>query len=271
MPDTSGFRVVTSVILVFVIFVSSVGAQSLPTVPADIPAPEPQTTSPEDQPRNAPFSKDDFFSKGFARRLLEDQREIWTSPARIKKSDAKWLVPLAGATVLAFTQDNRINHHFDGKTSLQNASLKVSNVGTYATWGVPGAFFAVGKLTHNERLSDTGERGFQAAVYSTIAMQGLKFITDRTRPYQGGNGHFWNGGNSFPSGHAMEAWALAKVVSDEYPDKPLVKIGMYSLATAISVSRITSQRHYTSDVLVGSVIGYLIGKFVMRDHHTDSQ
>jgi membrane-associated phospholipid phosphatase len=114
-------------------------------------------------------------------------------------------------------------------------------------------------------MVDTGERAFQAAIYSTITMQGLKMLTQRTRPYMGGNGSFLKGGDSFPSGHSMEAWALATVIAREYPHKPLVKIGMYSFATAVSLSRITSQRHYASDVLVGSSIGYMIGRFVMRN------
>jgi membrane-associated phospholipid phosphatase len=97
-------------------------------------------------------------------------------------------------------------------------------------------------------------------------MQAMKLLTDRARPADGSNGHFWSGGDSFPSGHSMEAWALAKVVADEYSDKPLIKIGMYSFATAVSLSRISGQRHYPSDVLVGSAVGYLIGKFVMRNH-----
>jgi membrane-associated phospholipid phosphatase len=166
-----------------------------------------------------------------------------------------------------FKEDSQISHHFDGKTSLQNSSLKVSNLGLYSTWGVPGAFLAIGKLGGNEHMVDTGERGFQAAIYSTVVMQGLKILTNRTRPGDGGTGSFWSGGTSFPSGHAMETWALAKVISDEYPNKRFVKIGMYSFATAVSLSRLTAERHYASDVLVGSALGYMIGNFVMRNHH----
>jgi len=269
MQNRSRSRFVTSVLLVFFLLTSSLSAQSLPPAPSETSTPEPQVT--EQTPLKSPpiLSRDQFFSKGFVQQLLKDQRSIWTSPARIKTSDAKWFVPLAGATAFLFTQDNQISHRFDHDPSLQKTSLKISQVGTYAPFGVPGAFLALGKLTGNERFEDTGKFGFQAALYSTLASQGLKLVTDRTRPYMGGDGHFWNGGNSFPSGHSMEAWALAKVVSDEYSDKPLVKIGMYSFATAVSLSRMTSQRHYASDVLVGSAIGYLIGKFVMR-HHSEA-
>ncbi|HYR85697.1 MAG TPA: phosphatase PAP2 family protein [Terriglobia bacterium] len=266
MFDRSTSRFVTSVFLIFFFFSSSLGAQSLPAAPADSSRQESPVTNLDEKPLKLP-ARDDLFSKGFARQLLSDQKPIWTSPARIKASDAKWLVPLAAGTTFLFTKDNQIIHKFDNNSSLHNSSLKVSNIGLYSTWAVPGTFLALGKFTGNDRMADTGKRGFQVALYSTAVMQAMKLITDRARPLEGGNGHFWTGGDAFPSGHSMEAWALAKVVSDEYSDKPLVKIGMYSFATAISLSRITSQRHYASDVLVGSAVGYLIGKFVMRNHH----
>jgi membrane-associated phospholipid phosphatase len=258
---------ISSALLVFLLS-SSLAAQSEPAPTPENPAPETQATDATPKPLQLPaLKKDDFFSRGFVHQLMSDQKTIWTSPAHIKKSDAKWLLPLAAGTALALTEDTAISHHFDGKTSLQNTSTKVSNLGLYSTWGVPGAFLAIGKLGGNEHMVDTGEKGFQAAIYSTIVMQGLKALTNRARPDSGGNGSFFSGGTSFPSGHAMEAWALAKVISDEYPNKRFVKIGMYSFATAISLSRITGERHYASDVLVGSALGYMIGNFVMRDHH----
>jgi PAP2 superfamily len=278
MLDRFTNRFVISAILTLVVLSPSLVAQSL----QDVPAPESSVqespvspvTTPDEKPLQLPDenpvqlpSKDDYFSKGFARQLISDQRPLWTSPARIKGSDIKWLGPLAAGTAFLFTKDNEIAHHFDNKASLRSTSLKVGNLGVYAPWAVPGAFLALGKVTGNDRMADTGKKGFQATAYSELVMQTMKFITDRTRPDDGGNGHFWTGGQAFPSGHAMTAWALAKVVSDEYSDKPLVKIGMYSFATAVSLSRITAQRHYPSDVLVGSAVGFLIGKFVMRNHH----
>jgi len=270
MLDRSpGRRFVVGVLFSFLGFVSSLSAQSLPPVTQpDNSAPESQVTASVEKPLQTPApNKDEFFSKGFARQLLSDQKTIWTSPASIKASDAKWLVPLAAGTTVLLFEDTKISHAFDGKTSLQNTSEKVSDVGALATWGVPGAFLALGKIKGNDRMVDTGERGLQAAIYSTIVMQTLKLVTNRTRPYMGGNGSFLNGGDSFPSGHSMEAWALATVIAREYPDKSLVKYGMYGFATAVSLSRITSQHHYASDVLVGSSIGYLIGRFVTRNAH----
>ncbi|PYX06026.1 MAG: hypothetical protein DMG85_14105 [Acidobacteria bacterium] len=97
--------------------------------------------------------------------------------------------------------------------------------------------------------------------------------TNRERPDEGngtGTGGFWAHGtrtfsDSFPSGHAIGSWALARVIASEYPNK-LTQIGVYAFATAISVSRVTSEKHFPSDALVGSVFGYLIGGYVVRHH-----
>ena len=52
----------------------------------------------------------------------------------------------------------------------------------------------------------------------------------------------------------------------EYPS-PFVKFLSYGMATVVSASRITSKEHFPSDVLIGSVIGYLTSEYVYRKHH----
>ena len=74
----------------------------------------------------------------------------------------------------------------------------------------------------------------------------IKQATNRRRPLQGGDGHFWNGGKSFPSGHAAHTWTLATVLASEYPDKPIVRHGAYAWATRVSLSRISGRRHFPS-------------------------
>ena len=64
------------------------------------------------------------------------------------------------------------------------------------------------------------------------------------------------------------AWAVATVIANEYKDRPLVRYGSYSLATAVRLSRF--RRHFLSDVLVGSAIGYGIGRYVYRTYHDPS-
>ena len=54
------------------------------------------------------------------------------------------------------------------------------------------------------------------------------------------------------------------VVAEQYHDKPLVRWTAFGLASAVSVARITAQKHSPSDVFVGGLIGYLIGRHVAR-------
>lgn len=110
-------------------------------------------------------------------------------------------------------------------------------------------------------------------VDSLLVVEALKLATNRERPNEGnGQGGFWPHGTrsyeldgSFPSGHAAESFALARVIASEYPKKP-VQIAAYAFALAISASRVTARQHFPSDVLVGGTFGYLIGGYVVRHH-----
>jgi membrane-associated phospholipid phosphatase len=114
--------------------------------------------------------------------------------------------------------------------------------------------------------------GAEALINSGIVAAVLKSSTQRRRPRAGEErGEFFEGGLSFPSGHTIAVWSLATVVANEYRDKHLVQIGAYGLAAAVSVSRFTGRNHFLSDVLVGSAIGYGIGRYVYRTHHVSSQ
>jgi membrane-associated phospholipid phosphatase len=97
----------------------------------------------------------------------------------------------------------------------------------------------------------------------------LQLITGRERPNQGsGNGRFWRDNSinsSFPSGHAVFTWSIASVIAHEHP-RPWVKWLVYGSATAVSVSRYSGREHFPTDVVVGSVIGYLVGRHIFSAH-----
>ena len=69
----------------------------------------------------------------------------------------------------------------------------------------------------------------------------------------------------------MSAWGVATVVAERYRDKPLVRYGSYALAGTVSFSQLTLGRHFVSDVVVGSVFGHLIGRFVVRRERKQSR
>jgi membrane-associated phospholipid phosphatase len=131
--------------------------------------------------------------------------------------------------------------------------------------------------THNGHLAETGRLGAEAVIDSVLVVAALKLATNRERPNEGnGQGGFWPHGTrsyeldgSFPSGHAAESFALARVIASEYPSKP-VQLAAYAFAVAMSVSRVTAREHFPSDVLVGGTVGYLIGGYVVRHHSAEN-
>jgi membrane-associated phospholipid phosphatase len=138
----------------------------------------------------------------------------------------------------------------------------------YGASSIAGAFYLIGRATHNARARETGLLGGEALIDSGIVAAVLKSSTQRPRPRAGKErGDFFDGGLSFPSGHTIAAWSLATVIANEYKDRPYVRFGVYGLAALMSASRFTGRNHFLSDVLVGSAIGYGIGRYVYRVHH----
>jgi membrane-associated phospholipid phosphatase len=223
--------------------------------------------SPTPQPSATPTMEKQFFKN-----ILHDQKAIWTSPFHLHSRDAVWLAPLAGGAAALIATDQSTGDEIAESHKQLNASRIVSYAGsTYGAGGVALAFYLFGRAKHDERARETGLLGAEALVDSEIVVTALKEITQRSRPLSGtSRSDFFDGGSSFPSGHSITAWSLATVIANEYHDRPLVQITAYGIASAVSVARFTGQKHYLSDVLVGSAMGYGIGRYVYHAHHRKS-
>jgi membrane-associated phospholipid phosphatase len=210
--------------------------------------------------------------KQFFNDLFVGQKEIWTSPFRAQTRDLLWIVPLIGGTALTLKNDADWSHSYQPSNSTLDASRKISYLGSGpVTFSTAAAIYFIGKLTNNDRAKSAGFLSLEALANTAILVQGAKAITGRERPKSGDrDGSFWVRGNSFPSGHSASVWSLAAVFAGVYPDNKLIQVGAYSLATAVSISRVTGQNHFVSDALVGSAVGYLIGRMVVKQHTISS-
>jgi len=205
--------------------------------------------------------------QGLGKRFLEDQEQIWTSPAKIRFSDTQWLVPLSGITAGLFVTDTDYSKHLSQNPTTISHYKTLSNAGIGALIGGAGGMWLLGHVRHNEHWSETGFLAGEAAINSLVAVETLKYSLRRQRPFQGnGSGPFFQGGTSFPSEHSAAAWSIAGVVAHEYPG-PLMKIMAYGLASLVDYSRIRGRQHFPSDVLVGSVIGNLVAQNIYSRHH----
>jgi membrane-associated phospholipid phosphatase len=204
----------------------------------------------------------------FVKNIFRDQRAIWTAPFHLRRQDAHWFAPLGLSTVALLATDQETAEFGHNRRRL-SISRDISYAGNlYSTAGVATAFYLTGLATGNRRARETGLLSGEALINSGIVFGVLKSATQRQRPdHDDGQGEFFDGGHSFPSGHATSAWALATVVAHEYGSHRAVQIGAYGLATAVSIARFTGRNHFLSDALVGSAIGYGIGRYVYRAHH----
>jgi len=223
-----------------------------------------QTASPSPTPDASPSPEHEFLKY-----ILRDQKAIWTAPFHLKHDDMSWLAPIGIGTAALIVTDQQTGDELAESHRQLNTSRVISYGGSvYGVAATAGAFYFIGRAAHNERARETGILGAEALVDSAILVTAIKEITQRTRPSGGvSRSDFFDGGSSFPSGHSIEAWSLATVIANEYHSHRAVQIAAYGIASAVSISRFTGEKHYLSDVLVGGAMGFGIGRYVYRTHH----
>lgn len=240
-----------------------VHAQSPDTQP---PANAQPTPTPQASPTPASPSS---LEKHFLANIGRDQLAIWSAPFKPKSYDTKWTIPLGLTMAGLITTDRYTSRWVSRNGGLPVISRDVSWFGKpYTTGGVAAGFYLVGRFTHNEKARETGILAAQALIDTGIVTRVLKVTARRPRPNEdNGNAEFFEGGSSFPSGHSSTVWSVATVIAYEYKDNPWIKYGAFAAATAVSMSRYSGRNHFLSDIVGGSAIGFLIGRYVVHRYH----
>jgi hypothetical protein len=240
------------------------------TPPASLPdAPEPHNDpvpGPPLAPKPAPITL-----LGTPKRILLDQKAIWTSPLHVKPMDGLWLLPLAAVTGTMIGSDQHTMNslvHINANDQQHFSTLSNASVGVLGA--LPAGMYLWSLHGDAPQARETGLLSGEALIDSLAVSEAIQFISRRDRPdVNNAKGNFFSSSptnSSFPSNHAAAAWAMAAVVGDEYPGW-LSRTVVYGLATTVSVSRVLAEQHFPSDVLIGSAAGWLIGHYVYRAHH----
>jgi membrane-associated phospholipid phosphatase len=204
--------------------------------------------------------------------VAHDQMGVWSSPVHTAKQDIKWWVIFGGVTAGFIASDHWTAQQLPNSKTQVSISNWSSRVGSaYTLIPLSAGFYFLGSTHHDERLRETGLIAFETLIDANIVGETLKLAAGRPRPLEkDGRGRFetasnrWN--SSFPSGHAINSWALASVVAHEYP-KPLVKIVAYGLASTVVISRLGARRHFPGDVVAGAGIGWFMGDYLYGKRH----
>ncbi|MDB5014568.1 MAG: phosphatase family protein [Daejeonella sp.] len=174
----------------------------------------------------------------------------------------------------------------DNHKTFSNISNVITNTGGIYETVTLGLLGTYGYAFHNEKVKTTTLLATQSYITSGILSYVIKNLTGRQRPSYYDptrveaeptfKGPFSKSGrdasgkkinSSFPSGHASAAFAAATVYAMEYRDKPIIKIVSYGAASLIAMSRITENKHWVTDVIVGSMLGHLCGRQVVNNYH----
>jgi hypothetical protein len=226
--------------------------------------------APEDALPDAPETRIPVTEKGLPLAILKDQISIWTSPVRVRMHDLIWLLPLGAATGVTLATDTDTMRDVSRDRSFNKDNVNASNYLLGCEIAVPVGLYGVGIFKGNAHARETGILSGEALADSVVVEEVAKIIFRRERPlYNNAAGDFFapnvGANGSFPSSHSMLAWTLAGVVSGEYPSK-WVQVGVYSIASGVSLTRVLGQEHFPSDVLVGGAAGWLIGHYVFEKH-----
>jgi membrane-associated phospholipid phosphatase len=212
--------------------------------------------------------------KTLPRDFLQDQKSIWLFPSELAKGH-QWLPTLAvaGGTAGLIYADPHVMPYFREHANGWDHFNDVFDpmITTAEVMAVPVSLLTAGYIRHDSYQVGTAILCAEAYGDSAIVDLAVKAITRRERPSDITTGDFHDTffnssksplkGSSFPSGHAAAAFSVATVVAVRYRNHRWVPWAAYGLATAIGLSRITSNAHFPSDVFLGASLGYTITRY----------
>jgi len=219
-----------------------------------------------------PAADDTRLNGAYLRNFGLDFGHVITSPARWSGTDWAVFAAVAGAGTALFVFDQDI---YDGiqrsKTDFtRDASNVIHPFGNGAVLlALTAGMYATGEIFDEPGVRRTALLSLESFLTTSAIVFGLKAVAGRARPYSGETPRdfhpfsFKNSYFSFPSGDAAGAFSVATTIADQ-TDVFLVDAACYGLAGLVAVNRVHDRKHWPSDVLAGSAIGYFVAKQVCR-------
>ncbi|MBA4320785.1 MAG: hypothetical protein C0412_20535 [Flavobacterium sp.] len=198
--------------------------------------------------------------------------KLITSPAHFETSDWIYGGLAVAATGITILVDNDIRNNFKNNHTrlLDNIADVGHNYGNAAyAIAFSGAFYLGGKIFRDEYYATTGRMLLESLLYAGITTTVLKSVIGRSRPYTEEGPFRFNvlqvktETTSFPSGHATVAFAVSSVLAERI-DNVYASLFLYSLAASTVFQRMYSDAHWASDTMLGALIGYTIGKAIVK-------
>jgi membrane-associated phospholipid phosphatase len=205
--------------------------------------------------------------------FLNTGKALVTSPLSFRSTD---YYKLTGAVLVA-GGSFLLDHEFKAMAVRNRSEFNRHLVNADRYYYVPtaavlaGGIYLYGYIFSDNDLRHLGLDLGEAAFYASITNIGLKFISGRSRPLRTDDNDDFNPfqkapiHSAFASAHTTLAFAVSTVMSAQ-SDNIIWKAGWYTAAGLVGAARIYRRMHWFSDVVMGSLIGYYIGSFVIEEN-----
>ena len=202
-------------------------------------------------------------------RFFKTGKDVFVAPSNWGKTD--WLIFSGTIAVTSGTFLADKHARIFSKTSFGDKLFSIDNVFnvTIPVIGIAG-IYGCGLIFDDPKIRNLGLQLVESYTYAGIVTTVIKSAVGRSRPYVGKGNMDWHpvkfntDQTSFPSGHATLAFAVSSVMAN-YLDNIYWKAGWYTIASLVGTARIYHDKHWLSDVVIGSAIGYFIGDYVSQD------
>ncbi|MBN2017162.1 MAG: phosphatase PAP2 family protein [Candidatus Cloacimonetes bacterium] len=216
-----------------------------------------------------------YINKEFIVEGFQNTYDVYTSPVRWDAHD--WLKAgiFTGTTILLFSCDEKVqdfvqDHKSDVLTAITDATNLLGD--GYVILPAEALLYCYGAIAKDQKARRISLEMLESFAIAGVAVNAIKILTHRHRPSSSDSPHEWDGPSfstsnlGFPSGHACVAFSWATVLAEEFKDKPGVGIVSYSLAACTAFARVYKNKHWLSDVFVGSLLSHFITKKIIALH-----
>jgi undecaprenyl-diphosphatase len=205
-------------------------------------------------------------------RHVRDAKSLASAPLHWDRAAWERFGAGAATVVALYATDRQTSDHVaEHRSSSTDQLAKVMTpFGGHRAIDISVLMIAAGAGIHDNNLRDAGRDSLQSELWAAgIVTPLLKRAFGRARPIQNEGSHSFHPlqshYESFPSGHATNAFAFATAVAGHY-DGWVVPTIVYTIASGVAVSRVNDHVHFASDVVAGALIGRAVAKGILARH-----
>ena len=222
-------------------------------------------------PESEEVRPDHIWSVDYVQFLWSDTGAVLLAPAQWDGQNWAYAGIAAAGIGAAAALDQTIKSHVQAHRSAgaDRFFSQYQNLGATWSFGLIGTFEVWGEAVGDTTAKNTAMDALTASIIGPgLIGTSAKYAVGRVRPNSATSTFDFkpfSANQSFPSGHACQAFAVATAISENYPAW-WVRLLCYGGAGLVGYARIEQNAHYTSDVVAGAVLGWSVARQVVHRH-----